>query len=57
LAEAWDGSAWDVQTAASSPPVEGNNLLGVSCAGDTCTAVGYSFTRAASAALAEGKRL
>jgi hypothetical protein len=56
LAEAWDGSTWDPQPTADLPAVEGNNLLGVSCAGNGCTAVGYSFTKAASVALAEGER-
>jgi hypothetical protein len=56
LAEVWDGSTWEPQATANLPAVEGNNLLGVSCAGNSCAAVGYSFTKAASVALVEGER-
>jgi hypothetical protein len=40
LAEAWDGTAWSIQTT-PSPAASSNELLGVSCvAGGPCVAVG-----------------
>lgn len=40
LAEAWDGTAWQIRSAPSPPGATDTQLAGVSCTADSCTAVG-----------------
>jgi hypothetical protein len=44
LAERWNGTSWALQATPNAPGTKDDILSGVSCAGATCTAVGYSFT-------------
>jgi len=42
LAEAWNGTSWQIQATPNPPGAKGSQLFGVSCAtSDECTAVGY----------------
>jgi len=54
LAEAWDGTAWTIQSTANPPRATFSELSGVSCtAASACTAVGNTASQSASSSLAE----
>jgi hypothetical protein len=54
LAEAWDGTAWTVQSIPNPTSSEGSSLLGVACTSATsCTAVGQYSVSIPSLTLAE----
>ncbi len=54
LAEAWNGSAWKIQTTPNPGGATSSYLLGVSCsAAGSCIAVGYSDSSSAVVTLAE----